>query len=64
MRHSQIDKRAKRNCPKQCVSDYGMHKDAKKKWPHTEYGWRSNIGYYRRVDGGPIEPTDDKWQNS
>jgi hypothetical protein len=28
MRHSEVDKRAKRNAPRQCVSDYGMHKDA------------------------------------
>lgn len=28
MRHSQVDKRAKRNAPRQSVSDYGGHKDA------------------------------------
>lgn len=30
MRHSEIDKRAKRNAPRQCLSDYGhnVHKDA------------------------------------
>jgi hypothetical protein len=30
MRHSEIDKRAKRYAPKQCLSDYGhnVHKDA------------------------------------
>jgi len=30
MRHSEIDKRAKRNRPRQCLSDYGYnaHKDA------------------------------------
>jgi hypothetical protein len=28
MRHSEIDKRSKRNAPKQCVADHGMHKDA------------------------------------
>ena len=29
MRRSEIDKRAKRYAPKQSVSDYGMHKDAR-----------------------------------
>ena len=35
MRHSQIDKRAKRNAPRQCLSDYGhdVHKDAPTKKP-------------------------------
>ena len=30
MRHSEIDKRARRNSPRQCLSDYGhnVHKDA------------------------------------
>lgn len=28
MIRSEIDKRAKRTVPRQCVSDYGMHKDA------------------------------------
>lgn len=28
MRWSEIDKRARRTVPKQCVSDHGMHKDA------------------------------------
>ena len=26
--HSEIDRRAKRYAPRQCLSDYGMHKDA------------------------------------
>ena len=30
MRKPQIEKRRKRYAPKQCVSDYGMHKDAKR----------------------------------
>lgn len=29
MRYPQIERRSKRNVPRQCVSDYGMHKDAK-----------------------------------
>lgn len=29
MRKPQIEKRRKRYAPKQCVSDYGMHKDAR-----------------------------------
>lgn len=28
---SEIDRRAKRYAPRQCVSDYGMHKDAPEK---------------------------------
>lgn len=30
MRHSEVDKRSKRNSPRQCVADYGhnVHKDA------------------------------------
>lgn len=28
VQRSEIDRRAKHNVPRQCVSDYGMHKDA------------------------------------
>jgi hypothetical protein len=28
MTRSDIDRRAKHDCPRQCVSDHGMHKDA------------------------------------
>ena len=28
MTRSEVDRRAKRDVPQQCVSDYGMHKDA------------------------------------
>lgn len=35
MRHSEIDKRSKRNSPRQCVADYGhnVHKDAPARLP-------------------------------
>ena len=29
MRQSDIDRRLRRTVPRQCVADYGMHKDAK-----------------------------------
>jgi hypothetical protein len=43
MTRSDIDRRAKRYAPMQCVSDYGMHKDApvrgpKKPRPETALG--------------------------
>jgi hypothetical protein len=25
---SEVDRRARRDCPRQCVADHGMHKDA------------------------------------
>jgi hypothetical protein len=28
MTRSEIDRRAKHDCPRQCVADYGMHRDA------------------------------------
>lgn len=28
MRHSQVDRRARRTVPVQCVADHGMHRDA------------------------------------
>jgi hypothetical protein len=33
MTRSDIDRRAKRYAPRQCVSDHGMHKDAPVKGP-------------------------------
>jgi hypothetical protein len=36
MMRSEIDKRAKRYAPVQCVSDYGMHKDAPPKKVKTK----------------------------
>jgi hypothetical protein len=36
MMRSDIDKRANRDCPRQCMSDYGMHKDAPPKKVKTK----------------------------
>lgn len=33
-----------------------MMKSPKTEWPFTEIGWRSDFGFYQRVDGGPYEP--------
>lgn len=51
MRHSPVDKRAKRNSPVQSVSDYGMHKDANTK-RHAGMVRRTPQDYRRDVQGG------------
>jgi NTP pyrophosphatase (non-canonical NTP hydrolase) len=51
MRHSPVDKRAKRNSPVQSVSDYGMHKDANTK-RHAGMVRRTPQDYRRDVQSG------------
>lgn len=43
MRHSQVDKRATRTVPRQCVSDYGhnVHKDAPVRMPPVTLNFSS-----------------------
>ena len=39
MRHSEVDKRARRTAPVQCVADYGynVHKDAPSQFPDLAF---------------------------